>query len=118
MYGGNRVTTCGREMCMSESKAEYRTAAPGRAWECKNCGITLGYIVRGNDRIYRLHMCYEVVDELNGARPLVVIAVGDVEVCCPACGEGRRYHAGEAALDELLKRREHRRDRLDKLCST
>jgi hypothetical protein len=88
---------------MTETSAEYivTTSIEGKPWRCPNRHL-LGHVWRENN-IRRLRLEMHGIIEL-GERRMIVILTGPADVFCPVCGEMRTWHAGEEAMEDLIRR--------------
>ncbi len=86
---------------MSEVQARYDVATPremviavdpGQPWRCATGRHVLGAVVR-EGRVRRLHL-------QEGH-----VVTGHALIYCAECAQHKEWHAGAAALDEILSRR-------------
>lgn len=80
-----------------------------KTWLCKNCGWVLGFIYLEENKLHRLDLLAEAQDpeSIPVVEPGVLpfSAWGRADVRCSHCGETRKWHPGQAALDKLIKRK-------------
>jgi hypothetical protein len=90
---------------MTETRTEYivshRRGEP-LPWRCPNDHL-LGYVTRKN-HIRRLWVDITCVGEEGELRQMTVVLIGSGDVSCPVCGEMRTWHAGEEAMEDLIRR--------------
>ena len=81
---------------------------PPRPWACPQCGSLLGYVRRNGNHVRELCVFAVASDpEADGALDgeIRVTTIGPAEVTCSRCGAVRKWHVGEDAMQELLRRR-------------